>query len=65
MCSFLKTIWFCVSVPVLSERRYDTLPSSSGMVVDLATVPGVALSFCRSLMGKIRYIRSFDLNHEP
>lgn len=37
---FLKTISFCVNVPVLSVKRYEIRPSSSGMVVERTTVPG-------------------------
>ena len=38
------TISFCVSVPVLSERRYWMRPSSSGMVEFLGMVPSIFLS---------------------
>ena len=38
------TISFCVSVPVLSLRRYSTLPSSSGIVLVRTRVSGIALS---------------------
>ena len=41
--SFLNTIWFCVNVPVLSLSKYEIRPSSSGIVVERATVPGMSL----------------------
>lgn len=41
---FLKTMLFCVRVPVLSLRIYEILPSSSGMVLFLASAPGMSLS---------------------
>ena len=40
----VPTISFWVSVPVLSVRRYSILPNSSGMVLVLTMVLGMALS---------------------
>ena len=42
--TFDLTISFWVSVPVLSLSRYSILPSSSGMVLLLTSVSGMALS---------------------
>ena len=42
--TFLKIISFCVSVPVLSERRNYIRPNSSGIVEFLAIVPVIPLS---------------------
>lgn len=39
-----KRIPFCVSVPVLSLSKYSILPSSSGSVLVLTMVLGIALS---------------------
>ena len=41
IATFLKTISFWVSVPVLSERRYWIRPNSSGIVVVLAIQPSI------------------------
>lgn len=42
--TFLKTISFCVNVPVLSLRIYWTLPNSSGIWLFLAKAPSIYLS---------------------
>ena len=41
---FLNTISFFVKVPVLSEKTYEILPNSSGIVLFLAIVSGIDLS---------------------
>jgi hypothetical protein len=40
-----RSLPFCVSVPVLSLKRYSTLPSSSGRVEVRTMVDGMSLSF--------------------
>ena len=42
--TFFKSISFYVSVPVLSQIRYESLPKSSGIFEFLATDPKISSS---------------------
>ena len=59
---FLKTISFLVKVPVLSEKTYEILPNSSGIVLFLDIVSGIESSLLIQYEKYVLDTSKFTLN---